>query len=79
MMIDKKKQYARQNAWNKERYARISIVVPKEKKDIIKNAADQSGESVNAYIVNAINNRLEQTPQQDQDQEQKPGIVYGKK
>ena len=78
-MIDKKKQYARQNAWNKERYARISVVVPKEKKDIIKNAADQVGESVNAYIVNAINNRLEQETGQDQNQEQKPGITYGKK
>ena len=49
--------------WNdanlKEKYDRIQLVVPKGKKDIIKIFADNSGESVSAYILEAVRQRME--------------------
>ena len=46
------------NAYNKERYDRIVINVPKGLKGKIKAAAEKIGQSVTAYIVNAIENKM---------------------
>ena len=40
-------------------YDRINIAIPKGKKEIIKQAAEKAGLSVNAYVQQAINERLE--------------------
>ena len=49
--------------WNdenlKKRYDRIQLVVYKGDKDMIKAAADQAGESVSTYIVDAVRQRME--------------------
>ena len=49
--------------WNdanlKEKYDRIQLVVPKGVKDIIKAAADQTGESVNGFIWRLIQAELD--------------------
>lgn len=49
--------------WNdanlKDKYDRIQVVLPKGEKDTIKAAADLAGESVSAYIVNAVRERME--------------------
>ena len=42
------------NKYNAENYERISLSVPKGKKDIIKGHAQCMGESVNAYINRLI-------------------------
>lgn len=42
------------NNFNKKNYDRISLMVPKGKKEIIQSAAQKSGKSVNAYINSAI-------------------------
>lgn len=42
------------NAYNKERYDRIVISVPKGVKEKIKAAAEKAGKSVTAYILAAI-------------------------
>ena len=42
------------NDFNKTKYDRISLMVEKGKKDIIKAKADEQGESVNAFINRAI-------------------------
>lgn len=48
--------------WNdenlKDRYDRIQIVVPKGSKADIQAAAAEAGESVNAYIWNAVKARM---------------------
>lgn len=48
--------------WNdanmKERYDRIQLVVPKGKKEVIQQYADGSGESMSAYIVEAVDMRM---------------------
>lgn len=49
--------------WNdanmKEKYDRIQFVVHKGEKDVIKSFADKAGESVSAYIVEAVKQRME--------------------
>jgi hypothetical protein len=49
--------------WNdanlKERYDRVQLVLPKGEKEVIKAAADKSGCSLNAYVVESIRQRME--------------------
>lgn len=66
-MADKKPMSEARRAankkWNdanmKERYDRVQLVLQKGEKDIIKAAADKSGCSLSAYIVEAIRQRME--------------------
>lgn len=44
----------------KNNYDRIELTVPKGQKDIIKAAAESVGESLNTYVRNAIDQRMEQ-------------------
>lgn len=43
----------------KEKLKRIPLDVRKEKYEQIKNFAEQAGESVNGYIKNAVDERIE--------------------
>lgn len=45
--------------WDAANLDRISIAIPKGEKDLIKAAAKQAGESVNAYIAAAVRQRME--------------------
>ena len=49
--------------WNdanlKEKYDRIQLVVPKGQKEVIQQAAQQTGESVNGFIWRLIQAELE--------------------
>ena len=50
------------NKWNAKAYDRVNLVLKKETsptKDEVQAAADAKGESLNAYIVEAIRQRLE--------------------
>ena len=46
------------NRWNAKAYDRIELRVKKGQKDIIKAAADEAGLSLNAYIQQAIDERM---------------------
>ena len=50
---------ASKNKYNAKAYDRINFVVPKGQKDIIKAAAEAAGQSTNAYIVQAVRDRME--------------------
>lgn len=50
--------------WDAENLDRISIAVPKGKKDDIKAAAAAVGESMNQYIITAVDQRMEQDGQE---------------
>lgn len=52
-------QISYQNSYNKEKYDRISLMLPKGEKDRIKTAAAAAGESVNEYINKAIKQRID--------------------
>lgn len=58
---------ARANAnkkWDAANLDRISVVVPKGKRDVIKAHADKMGESVNQFIGRAIDRTMEQDNQE---------------
>ena len=46
------------NKWQAENRERINMVVPKGYKELVKNASDAVGESVNGYIKKAIDERM---------------------
>lgn len=43
----------------KNNYDRIELTVPKGQKSIIKSHAEQQGESMNSFVVRAINETME--------------------
>lgn len=45
--------------WDTANLDRVSIAMPKGKKDTIKAAADAAGESMNQYIIAAVDQRME--------------------
>ncbi len=47
------------NKWTNANYDRINIAVKKGRKDVIQAIADTQGKSVNAYVVEAIDEKLE--------------------
>ena len=51
----------------KNKYDRLELSVPKGEKEEIQQAAKQAGQSVNAYVYEAVKRRMEQ--------EQNPGVV----
>ena len=44
--------------WDEKNLDRVSIAMPKGKKDEIKSAAAQAGQSMNAYIISAIDEAI---------------------
>lgn len=48
-----------QNKWINKKYDRINLLVSKGKKQVIKEHAEQRGESVNAFINRAIDETME--------------------
>lgn len=48
----------RQNKWTAENRDRISLLVPKGEKELIKKFAEKYGESLNAYINRAIQEQI---------------------
>lgn len=51
----------------KNNYDRLELAVPKGEKEAIQQAAKQAGQSVNAYVYEAVKRRM--------GQEQAPGVV----
>lgn len=52
------KQYKRQNEYNAVKYDKIGLMLPKGSKDKIKQAAEEKGVSVNAWITELIRKEL---------------------
>ena len=46
------------NEYNRESYDRFSLMLPKGKKDIIRQAAEKHGESINTFINRIIDAEL---------------------
>lgn len=58
-MTVSKAQQASVNKYVKANYDRINVTFAKGRKAEIKAAADARGQSVNAYIVEAVNEKME--------------------
>ncbi|MBR2906824.1 MAG: Arc family DNA-binding protein [Clostridia bacterium] len=52
-------QIAYQNAFNKEKYDRVGLMLPKGEKDKLRSHAAKNGESLNAFIIRAIRETME--------------------
>ena len=48
--------------YNKEKYARISLMIPPEIKTEIQAAAEKAGKSMTAYIMDAVKKEMENSP-----------------
>ena len=48
--------------YNKEKYARISLMSPPEVKTDIQAAAEKTGKSMTAYIMDAVKKEMENSP-----------------
>lgn len=62
-MAQSKAHIKASNKYNAKAYDRIAFLVRKDgdiTRDVIKDLADSAGESVNAYILEAIRRRMEQ-------------------
>lgn len=62
MSEDNKISKAQQKAVNKyvkNNYDRINVTFPKGQKELLKEHAEKLGESVNAFIVRSVNERME--------------------
>lgn len=59
MKKSSKAQIEASKRYSDKAYDRINIAIPKGKKEIIKQAAEKAGQSVNAYVQQAINERLQ--------------------
>lgn len=51
--------------WDAANLDRVSVAMPKGKKEDIKAAATAAGESMNQYIINAVNQRIERDKEQE--------------
>lgn len=63
MPVSKSQQKA-VHKYVKANYDRLELTVPKGRKDDIKSAAAAAGESMNQYIINAVDQRMERDCQQ---------------
>ena len=54
-----KAQQKAQNKWIAKAYDRVNLTIPKGRKEQIKAHAEAQGESVNAFITRAIDERME--------------------
>lgn len=45
--------------YNKEKYARISLLIPPEVKTEIQAAAEKTGKSMTAYIMDAVKKKMD--------------------
>lgn len=57
--MEKSDKSAYRNSWIAEKLDRVNLTMPKGKKEQIKDAADKAGLSLNAYINQAIDERME--------------------
>ena len=55
------------NDYTRQAYDRMSVLAPKADGERIRTAAAKAGQSVSAYILQAINERMEREQQQSPD------------
>lgn len=71
--MDKTEKSAYRNSWIAEKLDRVNLTMPKGKKEQVKEVADKVGLSLNAYINQAIDEKMEKDIVQ-----QYRGVVSGK-
>ena len=67
-----KQPASQKNAYTAKMYDRLQIFAPKGRKDVIQAAASAQGESINKFVCQAVDERIERLQAQKQSKE-KPG------
>ncbi len=70
-MPDKKYYEAQKKAVKKyyEKLDRIGLTLPKGKRDVYRAAAEQEGRSLNAFVINCVEEHLQHVQDHDSDTE----------
>jgi len=58
-MIMPKRKAEWQNNYIARKYDRLNIIVPKGQKEALQTHAESAGQSLNAYVVQAVDERVE--------------------
>lgn len=53
-------RYNKQNDFNRNNYDRVSVMFPKGYKEEVKERAKQEGKSLNAFIIEAVQNKMKE-------------------
>ena len=61
-------------AWDAANLDRMSVAAPRGTKPAIKDAASAAGQSINAYILDAVRQRMERDRMRKPGEAQKPKI-----
>lgn len=59
---------AANNRWDAEHMATLGVRMRRERADVIRDAAAKAGQSVQAYILQAINERMERDNNKSRDE-----------
>lgn len=51
-------RYAKQNEFNKDNYDRVSVMFPKDYRDVVREEAKRQGMSLNAFILAAVKEKM---------------------
>lgn len=76
MTVSKAQQRAT-NKYKKSNYDRIELVVPKGNKDAIRSIAEAHGQSINAYISTAIEEKMKRDAGDSQEATGAPAVAGG--
>lgn len=76
MTVSKAQQRAT-NKYKKSNYDRIELVVPKGNKDAIRSIAEAHGQSINAYISTAIEEKMKRDAGDSQEATGAPAVAEG--
>ena len=52
-------RYNRQNEYNREKYDRVSVMFPSGYRDVVRDKAKSKGLSLNAFILEAVKEKME--------------------
>lgn len=66
IMMDRTEKSAYRNSWIADKLDRINLTMPKGKKETVKEFATRAGMSLNAYINQAVDERMERDSEQGQ-------------
>lgn len=51
-------RYNKQNEYNRKKYDRVSVMLPNGYRDIVRDKAKAQGQSLNAFIVEAVKEKM---------------------
>ncbi len=51
-------RYNKQNEYNRDKYDRVSVMFPNGYRDVVRGRAKEQGQSLNAFILEAVREKM---------------------